>query len=582
MSNELPTEARPGALRVVEGCDDRQEILITQELSDVTDQAAAAIARDEEIFQRGGALVHVVTPTPAPGASSAPSIRDLPVATLHVRLAQVVRWLKVNAKGNHSRVAVPSAIIQAVHSRGQWDAVRPLVGVLTAPTMRPDGSVLQVAGYDRSTALLLWPSERFVEVPDKPSKDDARGAAAEILDLVCDFPFATDFDRSAWLAGALTLVGRHAIAGPCPLFAISGNTRGSGKSRLVDCAVKLAHGTKAARSSLSGTDEEQRKQITALLAEGTPSALLDNVKNGVRLGSPAFDALLTSDVWKDRLLGKIQNLTLPARTVWWATGNNLRFAGDLPRRTLCVRLDSPLEDPEDREGFKHGEGDALLEHVAKRRKFLVAQALIILRAHAVAGRPACGRAWGSFESWSSIVAAALRWLDLPDPLEARATEDESADEERMQAASVIAVLEAIGRPVTARELVAELYPYGQYEGEGPPDPSPTYAGARETLEEVCGGKGHPDATRTGYFLRRMKGRVIRGACLYGAVDEQRTVRGSHRRRRSSRLRARHLRPQVSRRLHHRRHVARLGGDRRRRARRARSAFRAVRLATLPC
>ena len=524
MANEIKTEARPGALRVLEGGDDRPEIVITHELSDVTDQAAAALAHDDEIYQRGGVLVHVVTPTPAPGATSSPIIRELPIATLQVRLAQVVRWLKLGAKGNYSRVPVPGAIVQAVHQRGQWDAVRPLVGVLTAPTLRPDGSVLQVAGYDRKTALLLWPSEYFVEVPERPTKDDARGAAEAILDLVVDFPFATEHDRIAWLAGVLTLVGRHAIAGPCPLFAVSGNTRGSGKSRLVDCAVKLAHGTKAARSSLSGTDEEQRKQITSLLAEGSPSALLDNVKTGTQLGSPAFDALLTSDVWKDRLLGKTQNLTLPARTVWWATGNNIRFAGDLPRRTLRIRIESPLEDPEDRTGFKHGEGDALLEHVSRNRKFLVAQALTILRAHALAGRPACGRAWGSFESWSAIVAAPLRWLDFPDPLEARATEDETADEERLHGAAVIAALEAIARPLTARELLHELYPFGHYEGgEGPPDPSPTYAAAREALEAACFGKGHPDPTRTGHFLKRLNGRVIEGACVYGAIDPHRKI-----------------------------------------------------------
>lgn len=523
MSNEIPTEARPGALRVIEGGDDRPEIVITQELSDVTDQAAAALSRDGEIYQRGGALVHVVTPTDAPGTSGVPVIRDLPIATLHVRLAQVVRWLKLGAKGNYNRVPVPGAIIQAVHSRGQWDAVRPLVGVLTAPTIRPDGSVLQVAGYDRPTALLFYPSEPFIEVPDRPTRDDARGAAEAILDLVCDFPFATENDRTAWLAGVLTLVGRHAIAGPCPLFAVSGNTRGSGKSRLVDCAVKLAHGVKAARSSLSGTDEEQRKQITSLLAEGCASALIDNVKTGTRLGSPAFDALLTSEVWKDRLLGKTQNLTLPARTVWWATGNNLRFAGDLPRRTLRIRIESPLEDPEDRHDFKHGEGNALLELVSRRRFALVTQALIILRAHAIAGRPACGRAWGSFESWSGIVAAPIRWLDLPDPLEARATEDETADEERLQGSAVIAALEAIGRAVSARELLGELYPFGHYDGEAPPDPSPTYAAARESLEEACNGKGHPDPTRAGHLLKRLQGRVIDGACVYGEIDPHRKI-----------------------------------------------------------
>lgn len=519
MSEEIVTEARAGALRVVEGGEKRPEIIVTHDLSAITDQAAEHLARDGEIYQRGGELVHVVTPTAvSPGVRAVPAIRALPLPTLRVRLAEIVRWVKSDAKGNYKRVAVPDAIVQAVHSRGQWEKVRPLVGVLTAPTMRPDGSVLQAPGYDKATGLLLWPSTRFVEVPERPSRDEAINAAGAVLDLVCDFPFASDKDRSAWLAGVLTLVGRHAIHGPCPLFAIDANTRGSGKSRLVDVAVMLAHGAKAARSSISGVDEEMRKQITSILAEGAPAALLDNVKSGGKLGGAAFDALLTSDVWKERLLGKTQNLTLPARTVWWATGNNLRFAGDLARRTLKIRLESPLEDPEDRTDFKHGAGDALLYHVDRQRRFLVAQALIVLRAHAVAGRPECGRAWGSFEGWSRVVASAIRWLDLPDPLEVRATEDETADEDRLFASALAACLVAIDRPVTARELVAELYPFGAYEGEGPPDASETYAPAREALETATNARGVPSVLHVGHVLKRLHGRVIDGRAIVSTFD----------------------------------------------------------------
>lgn len=519
MSDEITTEARAGALRVVEGGDKRPEIVITHDLSTVTDEAAKHLARDGEIYQRGGELVHVVTPTPvSPGVARVPMIRALPLPTLRVRLSEIARWVKADAKGNYKRVAVPDSVTHAVHTRGQWERVRPLVGVVTAPTMRPDGSVLQAAGYDRKTGLLLWPSRAYVEVPEKPTRDDAIAAAEAVLDLVIDFPFATAEDKTAWLAGLLTLVGRHAINGPCPLFAIDANMRGSGKSRLCDVAVLLAHGTKAARSSISGVDEEMRKQITSILAEGSPAALLDNVRSGAKLGGPAFDALLTSDVWKERNLGKIQNLTLPARTVWWATGNNLRFAGDLTRRALRIRLESPLEDPEDRDDFKHGAGDKLLDHVERSRMVLVTQALLILRAHAVAGRPECGRAWGSFEGWSRVVVSAIRWLGLPDPLNVRATEDESADEDRLFAAAIAAMLGDVGRPLTARELVTELYPYGHYEGEGPPDVHDSYPAARDALEAATNARGTPTPLHVGHFLKRIQGRIVDGRAVVSQLD----------------------------------------------------------------
>lgn len=514
----VESEARPGELRVIAGGDEREEIVITEELADVADKAAAALAHDGAIYQRGGALVHVVTPTAAPGTTPAPAIRELPISILHVRLAQVVRWLKLNARGDYKRAPVPAAIVSAVHARGQWDAVRPLVGVLTAPTIRPDGSVLQAPGYDEATALLFWPERTFVEVPESPTRDDAIGAASALLELVEEFPFATQADRSAWLAGVLTLVGRPAVQGPCPLFAVDANTRGSGKSKLVDVASSLAFGRKADRSSLAGNDEEMRKQITSLLRDGAPAVLIDNLRPGQRVGGAAFDALLTSDTWKDRELGKTAMLTLPARAVWFATGNNLQFAGDMTRRALKMRLDSPLENPEAREGFRYGDvvGEAM-----RRRHFAVSQALIILRAHAVAGRPLCGPVWGSFESWTRVIAAAVRWLGLPDPLEVRATSDEAADEERLHAAAVMAGLEAMASPKTAREIVVELYPNDYHDGA--PDLFSAYAPMRDALEAATASKGTPSSLNVGRFLKRVLGRVIDGKAIACELDRHTKV-----------------------------------------------------------
>lgn len=515
----IETEADPGALRIVRNTDDRPEVKITHEDSDVADEAAKHLGRDGEIYKRGGELVHVITPAPTtPGAKVMPQIRSLPLPTLRVRLAQCARFMKfVQSDRVWKRTPPPDKIVQAVFARGTWDHVRPLVGVISAPTMRADGSILQRPGYDEASGLLLIPNASYIEVPDAPSLEDARQAADAILDVVCDFPFATPHDRSAWLAAFLTLLARPAFDGPAPLFAVDANTRGSGKSRLVDAACVAAFGGPAARSTLSTQDEELRKQITSLLSEGTAAVLLDNVKTGGRVGGPALDALLTSTVWKDRLLGKSSTLTLPALATWFMTGNNVRLIGDLPRRTLRIRLESPLEDPEKREGFKHGAGDELLRYVERRRWILVTQGLTILRAHFLAKRPNAA-SWGSFEGWSRTIAGAIQWVGLPDPLAARATEDNSSDEDRVWLDAVLAMLGDYGRPVTARELVAELYPPGRYEGEAPPDIFPTYPAAREALEAATSAKGVPNALHVGSAFKRWQGRIVGGRSLRGELD----------------------------------------------------------------
>ncbi len=517
------TEPESGALRIVRNTDTRPEIRISHEDSDLTDEAAKLLANDGEIYKRGGELVHVITPAPTtPGAKTRPIIRSLPLATLRVRLAQIARWMKCGADRTWKRVAPPDKIVNAVFSRGSWEHVRPLVGVISAPTMRRDGSILQTSGYDEATGLLLIPNARYVEVADEPTKEDARAAADAILDIVCDFPFATESDRTAWLAAFLTLLARHAYDGPSPLFAVDANTRGSGKSMLVDVACVAAYGVAAARSSLSSQDEEIRKQITSLLFEGVAAVLLDNVKTGARVGGPALDALLTSTVWKDRQLGRTATLELPALATWFLTGNNVRLMGDLPRRTLRIRLESPLEDPESRGGFRHGEGGELLAHVERARWVLVTQGLTILRAHALAGRPSSGR-WGSFDGWARVIAGAIQWVGLPDPLLARATEDNSCDEERVWLDAVLGMLGDLGRPVTARELVLELYPPGRYDGEPPPDLLPSYPAAREALEAATSAKGVPNAVHVGNFLKRSQGRIVDRRALRADLDRHMKV-----------------------------------------------------------
>ncbi len=124
-----------------------------------------------------------------------------------------------------------------------------------------------------------------------------------------------------------------------------------------------------------------RKVITAIAIAATPSILFDNLD--IQLGGAALDAAITSSVWSDRLLGQSRMTgDLPMRTVWSTTGNNMAFGSDTGRRVLPIRLQSPLETPEDRSGFVHPD---LLGWVESQRPSLAVAALTVLRAYFVAG-----------------------------------------------------------------------------------------------------------------------------------------------------------------------------------------------------
>lgn len=203
---------------------------------------------------------------------------------------------------------------------------------------------------------------------------------------------------------------RRMVDGPVPLFLIDANEPGSGKGLLVDAGYLILTGRQAARTSNTTDDAEMRKRLTAIAMEADPLILLDNVAG--RLGTPSLDSVLTTGRWKDRILGGNKQFDGPMTTIWVATGNNVTLQGDTPRRTCYIRLDSEVENPEDRENFRVKN---LPKFVRQNRLPLLKYLLTIPLAWIAAGRPPQQlRPWGSYEGWDPV-RQCLLWLGLPDP-----------------------------------------------------------------------------------------------------------------------------------------------------------------------
>lgn len=521
IDNARPFEASEGEP------DERPEVLVTFEEAAVTEQVLQHLGRlgwatpwlkleDAErslLYQRGGVLVHVVNDTSAKQSAiklqeSVPQIRALPKSLVRERITQAVRLIEEVKKGEEF-VRVPKRpaewLVQGIHQRGEYcGSVRPLAGVIRTPTLRADGSVLQVRGYDAATGLLYLPDRDFSKVPEKPTQEDAKRAADMLLDVVVDFPFATAADRAIWLAAVLTLLLRSAIAGPTPLFAFDANVRGAGKTWLADLAAIIAIGPALARVAWPGCDEEVRKLITSVALEGWSSVLLDNV--ATKLGGPSLDAALTATTWQGRILGESRTTgLLPLTTVWLATGNNIELSADTARRTLLARLESLEEHPEDRSQFKHAD---LKKFVRDERARLAVAGLTLLRAYFAAGCPDMGLApWGSFEEWSRLIRHAIVWAGQADPranCDAVRNADQSAQLVRLIHEGIEeADIECEG--VTAADIARLL---GHEIGQDGVD---HWATLREAMSELCGPK--LDSRKIGYGLRRYQGRVCAGKRL---------------------------------------------------------------------
>ncbi len=155
------TEPIPDGARMID---------IGPDLHRVANQAAAALAEDTEgdTYQRDGYLVHIVRATEIEAARDAsvvpdtPTIRRMAAPTLRLRLCKVAVWRKLDARaGRMVRTVPPDAVVAGTLNEGAWDGVRPIVGIIEAPSLRPDGSLVAEAGYDNRTGFLFAPNEAF-------------------------------------------------------------------------------------------------------------------------------------------------------------------------------------------------------------------------------------------------------------------------------------------------------------------------------------------------------------------------------------------------------------------------------------
>ncbi len=393
------------------------------------------------VFQRSGKLAIVTRDASTDGGvvrpEGTPTIRELVPA----RLKEIIRT-----------TAGPRETYLAgdVLARGEWSHIRPLDAIVSYPVMRRDGSLLLASGYDAPTRTLAEIAIR-VEVSDAPTQADARAAVATLYELVNDFPFAGEAQRSAWLAMLLTVPARPAIDGPTPLGLLEATQRASGKSMLADAISLIVTGAEAPRRVAPKTREEWDKVLFSILLAGDPLVLFDNVTN--MLVSDALDAVLTGTSYAQRLLGVSEDRCVAIRTVFLASANNARLSTDLVRRSVGCRLEPDVERPETRTGFRLPD---LLGHIREHRSRYLSAALTVLRAYVIAGRPTVkARPMGSYTAWCRVVRDALVWAGAADPAETQDALRETADVERDELRDLLSAWHGLlgEAPVTVRDLL---------------------------------------------------------------------------------------------------------------------------------
>ena len=344
----------------------------------------------------------------------------------------------------------PNDIAGRILSQGRHIDLPGLTGVAEFPVMRRDGTIALRAGYDSLSSYWIAGDWLDLPIPTIPTENDVAMAAAKLLDLVTDFGLSPE-GQAAWLSHVLTLIARHLLP-VSPAFFYAAPTAGSGKTLLATLANLIALGrnpnTLAAGKGGTDDDVEMRKFLTSMFVAGRMDILLDNVKNGASFGTPSLDALLTSPVWTDRILGASDTRSWANRTTVAITGNNPVIGADLARRVVLIYLTPDSEHPENRTDFRIPN---LRQHVSQNRRELLAAALTILVGHFAAHGPLdanytgpSGRQEaGSFEVWSRLVGDAVAWATGVHPLASQkdAQEASTNDDELAILSSLLKALE---------------------------------------------------------------------------------------------------------------------------------------------
>ena len=301
----------------------------------------------------------------------------------------------------------PAGLLKQIIAQGERRKLKPLDSVITGPTIRLDGSVLDAPGYDAATRLLFDPmGEDAPDVPMRPTLEQARDALDLLLHPFESFPFVDANARGAMLSAILTAAVRPVLP-TSPAFAFDAPIQGSGKTLLASCVGAMIEGRSPDiwPHTQGRDDEETRKRLFTALRTGCRALVWDNVTGA--FDSASMAAFITADAMIDRVLGKSESIRIPNRALLILTGNNMSLAGDLPRRVIICRIDPETDQPFARQ-FDLDPLQWVLEH----RATMLAAACILIRArftHMAAAAP--GRL-ASFEAWDDLVRQTVCWANV--------------------------------------------------------------------------------------------------------------------------------------------------------------------------
>lgn len=466
--------------------------VVKGEIHRIVDIAERELAITQQYYQRGGMIVSVYTDP----STNETLIQDVSQPALVRVLSSVATWEQFDARAKSwVRIDPPARHASILYASNSYRYLSVINGLARQPYLRPDGSLMTVAGYDTDTGMFgVFDSRKFL-VSDSPSKDEAKSALKLLNGLLDEFCFATKADRSAALSAILTAAIRPSLV-HAPMMHVRAHAVGSGKSYLCALITVFATPQQGTPTSFPADDEECGKLLLAELLRAPAVIEFDNLTNDI-LPHKSLCTALTSEFMSGRIMGLSKTATVSTRALFLSSGNNVTPIKDMTRRCITINLNPEVEIPAART-YKRPN---LISEVLVERERYVSAALTIIRGWIIAGKPRTEcKSLSGFGEWSDLCRQTLLWLDYQDPALSifNAIKD---DPDREQLGRLLTAWLAVfgNMPTMVREAVNKSTYSGSENNE-----------LKEILHDIADERGEINRHRLGRWIKRHAGQIVNG------------------------------------------------------------------------
>jgi hypothetical protein len=325
------------------------------------------------------------------------------VYSLEIELSDYVTFIEKTKKGERE-VGAPHRLLThwLNYRRSNLPCVR---AVVTMPLVLPDGELMCGVGLDRKRDIVFRIDPALLKYIPTPQACTPVAVAKAYRFLTDEWLVDVETDnegKAVLIANALSIIER-VLFPERPTFYVTAGQRGNGKTTALNMLTLAVLGAKPAAMAWTNDVEERKKALYAVLREGAPSLIFDNIPRGTIIGCPHIERASTAETYQDRKLGVSETPTAPAFTIIGFTGNNIRPKSDSASRSLNARLSTDRVDPENRD-FTHADPIAwTLDH---RGEILNALYTVLIGNPRFGDRERCPPKT-RFKAWWHLVGSAI-------------------------------------------------------------------------------------------------------------------------------------------------------------------------------